>query len=165
MAREIERKFLVVGDAWRELGAGATFRQGYLSTAEERSVRVRVTNGTGTLTIKGAAVGAVRSEYEYAIPLADANELLDSLCQRPLIEKIRYRIPFGGFVWEVDEFAGSNAGLIIAEIELAHEEESFPRPPWIGREVTGDSRYFNANLIARPYREWAAGETLASITD
>ena len=156
MATEIERKFLVVGEAWRSLGPGMVYRQGYLSTVKERTVRVRVAGEKGFLTVKGVSVGATRSEYEYAIPLADAEAMLDALCQRPLVEKIRYRIPVGGFVWEVDEFAGVNAGLIVAEIELTAEDQTFPRPTWIGREVTGDPRYFNANLTVHPYGTWKA---------
>ena len=156
MAQEIERKFLVVGDAWRGLAPGTLFRQGYLSTVKERTVRVRVAGGKGWLTVKGISVGATRREYEYAIPPDDANEMLDALCRRPLIEKTRYCIPMEGFVWEVDEFAGVNAGLVIAEIELAEEGQSFPLPSWVGREVTDDPRYFNANLIARPYGTWKA---------
>lgn len=156
MATEIERKFLVVGETWRGLAPGTVYRQGYLSTVKERTVRVRVAGERGFLTVKGISVGATRREYEYAIPLNDAEEMLDTLCQRPLVEKIRYRIPTDGFVWEVDAFGGVNAGLIVAEIELATEDQVFPRPVWIGREVTGDPRYFNANLIAHPYGTWTA---------
>ena len=154
MAHEIERKFLVADEAWRGLAPGTLFRQGYLSTIKERTVRVRVAGGRAFLTVKGISVGATRREYEYAIPPGDANEMLDSLCERPIIEKTRYRIPMEGFIWEVDEFTGANAGLVIAEIELADEDQAFPRPAWLGREVTGDPRYYNANLIAHPYRNW-----------
>lgn len=154
MAKEIERKFLVVGDGWRDAAVGTFFRQGYLSTVKERTVRVRSKGGQGFLTVKGISVGATRAEFEYEIPIDDANEMLDSLCERPIIEKIRYRVSYQGFVWEVDEFAGDNAGLIVAEIELASEDQEFPRPPWAGQEVTDDSRYFNANLIAHPFKAW-----------
>lgn len=154
MAQEIERKFRVSGDDWRGLAEGQEFRQGYLSTVAERTVRVRRKGDQGFLTVKGISVGAARAEFEYEIPLADADEMLDTLCEKPIIEKTRYRIPYQGFVWEVDEFAGANAGLIVAEIELSDEEQTFPKPPWIGEEVTDDPRYFNANLIAHPFKVW-----------
>ena len=157
MATEIERKFLVEGEAWRQGAVGTTLRQGYLSTVKERTVRVRSVGEEGFLTVKGISVGATRVEYEYGIPAADAAEMLDDLCERPLIEKVRYRIPFAGLVWEVDEFLGVNAGLIVAEVELADEDQQFERPPWAGNEVTDDPRYFNANLIANPYVTWQAG--------
>ena len=157
MATEIERKFLVEGEAWRQGAVGTTLRQGYLSTVKERTVRVRSVGEEGFLTVKGISVGATRVEYEYGIPAADAAEMLDDLCERPLIEKVRYRIPFAGLVWEVDEFLGVNAGLIVAEVELADEAQQFERPPWAGAEVTDDPRYFNANLIADPYSTWQAG--------
>ncbi len=157
MAREIERKFLVIGDDWRGLAPGKDYRQGYLSTVAERTVRVRVAGERAFLTVKGISVGASRAEFEYGIPVADADEMLDGLCERPIIEKTRYRIPHEGFVWEVDEFAGANAGLIVAEIELASEDQQFPHPSWIGEEVTGDPRYFNANLIAHPFSAWNDG--------
>jgi len=154
MAKEIERKFLVVGDAWRGLVPGIRYRQGYLSTVKERTVRVRRAGEKAFLTVKGLSVGATRAEFEYAIPPTDAEEMLDALCERPIVEKTRYRIPFTGLTWEVDEFAGANAGLIVAEVELADEAQAFALPDWIGREVTGDPRYFNANLVARPYSTW-----------
>ncbi len=154
MAKEIERKFLVVGDAWRALAKGTVYRQGYLSTVKERTVRVRTIDDAAFLTIKGITVGMTRAEYEYEIPTPDATEMLDDLCEKPIIEKSRYKIPFEGFVWEVDEFAGVNAGLIVAEIELADETQAFAKPDWIGEEVSGDPRYFNANLIAHPYSDW-----------
>ena len=154
MAKEIERKFLIAGDDWRGLAPGTTYRQGYLSTVKERTVRVRTIDDKGFLTIKGITVGATRAEYEYPIPVADAAEMLDDLCERPIIEKIRYKIPFGGLTWEVDEFLGVNAGLIVAEVELTDEDQVFSRPEWVGGEVTGDPRYFNANLIANPFSAW-----------
>jgi CYTH domain-containing protein len=121
---------------------------------KERTVRVRTAGEKGFLTIKGISVGATRSEYEYEIPVSDANEMLDRLCERPLIEKIRYRVPHAGLVWEIDEFEGENRGLIIAEVELKDERQSVTLPGWVGREVTGDSRYFNANLVAKPFTTW-----------
>jgi adenylate cyclase len=151
---EIERKFLLVGDAWRTLGEPVLLRQGYLSSDPERVVRVRIEGEQGTLTIKGKSVGATRGEWEYPVPLADANELLDRLCQQPLIEKYRRRIAFAGYVWEVDEFLGANLGLMFAEIELASEDEQFDKPDWIGAEVTDDPRYFNSSLIRHPYSSW-----------
>jgi adenylate cyclase len=154
MGKEIERKFLVVGDGWRAAGRGIPYRQGYLSTVKERTVRVRMAGDGAFLTVKGIAVGATRTEFEYPIPPADAGEMLAVLCERPIIEKTRYRIPFAGFTWEVDEFGGANAGLIVAEIELADAAQPFARPDWVGREVTGEARYFNANLVACPYSTW-----------
>jgi adenylate cyclase len=130
------------------------YRQGYLSTVKERTVRVRTAGDKGYITVKGISVGATRSEYEYEVPLADANEMLDRLCECPLIEKIRYRIPTGDLTWEVDEFEGENRGLITAEVELTTESQAVPLPDWIGAEVTGDSRYFNSNLVAHPFSQW-----------
>jgi len=154
MGVEIERKFLLQGDAWRGLGQAVLLRQGYLSSARERVVRVRIEGEQAMLTIKGANVGATRGEWEYPIPLADAVELLDGLCEQPLIEKVRHRIEHAGMVWEVDEFLGANAGLIVAEIELASEDQPFEKPEWIGAEVSGDARYYNANLIRHPFSQW-----------
>jgi adenylate cyclase len=154
MGVEIERKFLLAGEGWRALGEPVLLRQGYLSSAPERTVRVRVEGDGGVLTIKGKSVGATRSEWEYPIPLAEANELLDRLCEQPIIEKYRRRIPFGAHVWEVDEFLGANAGLVVAEIELAREDEAFARPDWVGEEVTHERRYFNSSLVRMPYASW-----------
>ena len=154
MAKEIERKFLVNGDDWRKLADGVAYRQGYLSTVKERTVRVRTIGDKGYLTIKGVTVGATRSEFEYPIPADDANEMLDELCEKPIIEKNRYKIPQGDVTWEVDEFFGVNDGLIVAEVELQSEEQAFDKPGWLGEEVTGDPRYFNANLIANPFTTW-----------
>ena len=154
MAVEIERKFLTSSDEWRALADGLDYRQGYLSTTKERTVRVRTIGEQGFLTIKGITVGASRAEYEYEIPVADAHEMLDELCLRPLIEKRRYRIPYEGAVWELDEFFGENLGLILAEVELESEDQTIEVPSWIGEEVTGDPRYFNANLVQNPYTTW-----------
>ena len=154
MPQEIERKFLIRGEGWRDTGAGTPYRQGYLSTVPERTVRVRLIRDRGYLTVKGIAVGATRAEYEYEIPAGEAGEMLDNLCERPLIEKTRYRIEYQGLVWEVDEFEGDNAGLIIAEVELDEEDQDIMLPDWVGKEVTGDSRYHNASLIAAPYTTW-----------
>ena len=154
MAEEIERKFLVRGDGWRAQASGTRFRQGFLSTDPDRTVRVRVAGARGMLTIKGRTVGARRPEYEYEIPLGDAERMLDSLCERPLIEKVRFELRAGAHLWEIDVFEGDNAGLVVAEIELESEDESFERPDWLGEEVTEDPRYFNANLVENPYRTW-----------
>lgn len=155
MAREIERKFLVTGAGWKQLAPGIPFRQGYLSTVKERTVRVRLEGERGVLTVKGLTRGVSRAEFEYEIPAGDAARMLDDLCERPLIEKTRYRIAAGRHTWEVDEFHGENDGLVIAEIELSSAEEPFERPEWLGREVSEDPRYFNSNLIAHPYRTWS----------
>ena len=154
MGREIERKFLVIGDDWRQRASATTIRQGYLCSLAERSVRVRVAGDRGTLTIKGMAIGATRAEYEYEIPVGDAEELLDGLCERPRIEKTRYRVENEGDTWEVDVFAGDNAGLTVAEIELEDEGQKVVLPRWIGEEVTGDPRYLNANLFKHPFSRW-----------
>jgi adenylate cyclase len=154
MANEIERKFLVRSDAYRALGTAEHLRQGYVRTAGPATVRVRVGGDRGFLTIKGPSRGATRSEFEYPIPLADAVALLDTLCERPQIEKLRYRVPAGAHTWEVDEFLGDNAGLVVAEIELSAEDEPFARPAWLGEEVTADPRYRNSALAERPYRTW-----------
>jgi adenylate cyclase len=154
MPQEIERKFLVRGEGWRVPGAGTPYRQGYLSTSPERSVRIRLARDKGTLTIKGITVGATRAEYEYDIPAGEAGEMLDNLCERPLIEKTRYRVEHQGLTWEVDEFDGDNAGLVIAEVELDEEDQLISLPDWVGKEVTGDRRYYNASLVADPYTGW-----------
>jgi CYTH domain-containing protein len=154
MSTEIERKFLITGDAWRDVGTSTVFRQGYLSTIKERTVRVRAAGDQGSITIKGITIGATRTEFEYPIPLADANAMLDELCERPIIEKTRHVVEVDGTIWEIDEFAGLNEGLIVAEVELDSVDQGFTRPEWIGDEVTDDPRYFNANLISHPYSEW-----------
>ena len=154
MGQEIERKFLVKGDAWREQAKGCNYRQGYLSTDKNRVVRVRTAGTKGYLTIKGLSSGAVRTEFEYEIPLQDANSMLSDLCEKPLIEKTRYKIDYHGLIWEIDEFSGENAGLVTAEVELASEHQKVDLPPWLATEVTSDQRYFNSNLIASPYKYW-----------
>jgi len=154
MPVEIERKFLVTGNGWRGSGAGTRYRQGYLSLQAGASVRVRASHDAGYLTIKGETSGASRAEYEYPIPLVHANELLDTLCIKPVIEKTRYRVEHRGLVWEVDEFAGENAGLVIAEVELESEGQAIELPDWAGDEVTGDPRYYNASLVSNPWSKW-----------
>jgi len=154
MGVEIERKFLVSSDAWRTLGQPTLLRQGYLCADPERTVRVRIEGDQGVLTIKSKSEGASRGEWEYPIPLNEAEELLDRLCERPLVEKYRRRIDYRGFTWEVDEFLGENAGLVVAEIELPSEDAAFELPDWIGQEVTGERRYYNSSLIKLPFSKW-----------
>jgi CYTH domain-containing protein len=154
VGREIERKYLVTGEGWRSRSTALPFRQGYLSTVKERTVRVRVVGDRGLLTIKGITSGATRTEYEYSIPVGDAEAMLDELCERPIIDKVRHLVEHDGVTWEIDEFHGTNEGLIVAEVELESEDQEFSLPEWIGAEVTDDPRYFNANLIAHPYSEW-----------
>lgn len=154
MGIEIERKFLTANTEWQKLASGTAYRQGYLCADKERTVRVRTIADKGYITVKGASVGLRRLEYEYEIPVDDANALLDRLCLKPLIEKSRYKIEHAGFIWEVDAFSGDNDGLVVAEIELESEDQPFDKPGWIGEEVTGDHRYFNANLRTYPYSRW-----------
>ena len=153
MGIEIERKFLLANDDWRGLGQPTPMRQGYLVADPARTVRVRIEGERAVITIKSKATGASRGEWEYEIPVADAAELLE-LCEGPLVEKTRHRIAHAGHTWEVDEFAGENAGLVVAEIELSAEDEAFDRPAWIGQEVTGDARYYNSSLMRLPYSRW-----------
>jgi adenylate cyclase len=158
MGTEVERKFLVRGDAWKRLGTPERYRQGYLSTDPQRVVRVRVAGDRGLLTVKSEVIGITRSEFEYEIPIADASAMLDALCHKPLIEKTRWRVDHAGHVWEVDEFAGENQGLVVAEVELASEDAVPELPSWVGAEVTGIVRYYNSALAQRPYRAWSADE-------
>jgi adenylate cyclase len=153
MGVEIERKFLLAGDGWRALGEPVLLRQGYLSSDPARVVRVRVEGDQAYVTIKGKSSGATRGEWEYPVPLDEANELL-ALCEQPLVEKTRRKIEFAGNVWEVDEFAGANQGLVIAEIELSSEDQAFDKPDWIGEDVTHDKRYYNSNLAKHPFSSW-----------
>lgn len=154
MGIEIERKYLLNGTDWKAGAEGFFVRQGYLSTNQEHTVRVRTIGEEGCLTIKGPTHGVSRLEFEYSIPIAEANRMLEELCPHPLIEKTRYRIRHGDLVWEVDEFSGNNEGLIVAEVELSHEDEATSLPEWIGEEVSGDPRYFNSNLSVHPFTEW-----------
>lgn len=155
MAVEIERKFLVVDDGWRlDVSRIRHIRQGYLSRNGAASVRIRCADGgQAFLTIKSAKQGMVRQEFEYAIPAGDAEEML-LLCGCCTVEKQRHDVPYGGLLWEVDVFLGANAGLVIAEVELASENQEVDRPAWLGEEVTGDLRYYNTELAVRPYRTW-----------
>ncbi len=156
MAIEIERKFLLKDDSWRALAdAGTHFMQGYLVGSKHASVRVRIEGEHARLNIKSATLGMRRQEFEYAIPLADAQAMLNELCEQPLIDKVRYLVNYANHQWEVDVFAGDNAGLIVAEIELQHEAESFERPLWLGAEVTDDPRYYNVSLVKHPFKVWS----------
>jgi len=155
MATEIERKFLVLSDDWRNsANQGSMYRQGYLAGGRHSSIRVRIAGDKATLNIKSAELAIRRSEYEYPIPLQDAEEILAKLCGGSLIEKIRYLVPYEGHVWEIDVFAGENQGLVVAELELEQEEESFARPDWLGEEVSDDPRYYNVNLVSCPFKDW-----------
>ena len=156
MGTEVERKFLVTSDAWRAgVRDALRMRQGYLPGIETASVRVRIAGERAWLKIKSATLDVSRREYEVPIPLADAEEIIDLLCERPLIEKTRHHVPHGRHVWEVDVFEGENAGLVVAEIELGTPDEPFDRPPWLGEEVSHDPRYYNVSLVRHPYRAWA----------
>ena len=155
MAHEIERKFLVTDESWRaEVRAEKRYRQGYMGASERASIRVRLSGDQAHLNIKSATLDVFRHEYEYAIPPAEAEEMLDLLCEKPLIEKTRYFIDRGGHTWEVDVFEGENAGLVVAELELDHADEPFERPPWLGEEVSDDPRYYNVCLVNHPYKDW-----------
>ena len=155
MAREIERKFLVVNNLWRNHIDGSDyFHQGYLATTGKCSIRIRVSDDKGFLNMKSATLDIQRTEYEYEIPRQEAEEMLDTFCEGPLIEKTRYYVRHHEHLWEIDEFDGANAGLVVAEIELDDIAETFTRPDWIGPEVSDDPRYYNVCLVKHPYNEW-----------
>jgi len=156
MGQEIERKYLLKNDLWRPLAERSVrMKQRYLPLCEDAgSGRVRIAGDHAFLTLKTRVKGFSRGEFEYEIPIADAEQIMDSICTGPTVEKMRYIVPFAGHVWEIDEFAGANAGLILAEIELRSETETFELPPWIGGDVTGDVRYYNSVLAEHPYSEW-----------
>jgi len=155
MGNEIERKFLVDHEKWRRVkkGKGTHYRQGYLINDEKRTFRVRVTDKHGYITLKGSTSGISRKEYEYKIPVEDGIELLDAFAESE-VRKTRYKVKFAGNLWEVDEFSGDNEGLIMAEIELEHEDEEFEKPDWLVREVSDDDRYYNSNLSVHPFKRW-----------
>lgn len=146
MGTEIERKFTVVGDAWRSAGAPVRIVQGYLTRDEHRVVRIRTLDEKGLITLKGISRGAARTEFEYDIPIEDARQMLRELCLQPLIDKMRYYVPHKEMVWEVDEFHSPRSGLIIAEIEIPSADYEFERPTWVGDEVTGNPFYYNQNM-------------------
>lgn len=155
MAKEIERKFLLTSEAWRAQAApGTRYRQGYLANSATCSVRARIAGDKAYLNLKSITLGVSRTEFDYPVPLADAEVMLATLCAKPLIEKIRYLIPYGQHTWEIDEFEGDNAGLVVAEIELSSEDEAFECPPWLGEEVSHDPRYYNVCLVRHPYKDW-----------
>ena len=156
MAVEIEHKFLVRDERWRrEVERSVRMRQGYLTSDARCSVRVRIAGDQGHLNVKSGTLGIQRSEYEYPIPLAEAEEILDNLCEQPLLEKTRHFVRFGGHLWEIDEFEGDNAGLIVAEVELSRTDEPFDQPDWLGADVSHDIRYYNSQLARHPYRTWS----------
>jgi len=158
MPREIERKFLLTGEGWRALTERRQrMTQGYIAASDHVSVRVRVAGDVAWLNIKSGGLVASRLEYEYAVPVADARELL-AVAVGPLVEKTRHLVPYGGMTWEVDEFHGDNSGLVVAELELDREDQAFARPPWAGAEVTHLPRYYNVSLVNHPYRQWTAAE-------
>ncbi len=157
MGVELERKFLLYSDEWRPAQRVQRFRQGYLATGPPVAVRVRVMDDRANINIKRVISDIKREEFEYAIPLKDAEEILERLCVGHRIEKTRHYVEYEGFVWEIDEFEGENAGLIVAEVEFERENQTIPLPPWLGEEVSSDPRYLNANLAFRPYSQWGAG--------
>lgn len=155
MAIEIERKFLVENTLWQVHVISRTqIKQGYIATEKNATVRIRIAKGRAMLNIKSATVGIQRSEFEYDIPIEDAEALLEKVAIRPIIEKTRYKVQCGDHVWDLDEFHGENDGLIMAEIELTSEDEAFVMPEWAGEEVSSDPRYYNSNLIQHPYHLW-----------
>jgi adenylate cyclase len=152
---EIERKFLLANDSWRQaVTKSVAMRQGYLASSSSCSVRVRLTADEGRLNIKSATLGIERQEFDYDIPRADAIAMLDDLCGGKELRKTRHFVPYGTHLWEIDEFAGVNAGLIVAEVELGAVDEVFTAPPWLGPEVSRERRYYNVCLIERPYSQW-----------
>ncbi|MCP4143579.1 MAG: CYTH domain-containing protein [Chloroflexi bacterium] len=157
MGLEIERKYLVRDDSWR-IGEGRISRQGYIQNEKDGIVRVRIIGNKAVLTIKGGTTGITRLEYEYEIPVDEANEMLEKLCEKPIIEKIRHEVVEAGQKWEIDEFLRQNAGLVIAEIELEREDQEFAEPKWLGKEVSKDIRYLNAKLVKEPYSQWGKFE-------
>ena len=156
MAKEIEHKFTVKSDKYKSLATPTHYRQGYIPTTNGMTVRVRIAGEKGFITLKDKTVGMSRNEFEYEIPVQDAKQMLDTLCDKPQIEKYRYVIPDAeqGLKWEVDEFLGDNAGLVVAEIEVPTEDTKFSHPEWIDKEVTGDKKYTNSQLCKKPYKEW-----------
>jgi adenylate cyclase len=155
MAIEIEHKFLIKNSSWRQhINSSVGYRQGYMTTESNVSVRVRISDDKAWLNIKSAVKGSQRDEYEYQIPLPDGHEMINNLCRKPLIEKTRHFIKIDQHTWEIDEFEGDNAGLIVAEIELSRADETFSQPQWLGDEVTDDIRYYNNSLSLKPYKNW-----------
>lgn len=157
MGREIERKYLVVNDAWRSnVVRRRRFEQGYLAITEDCAVRVRIDGDRANLNVKNATLDIERREYEYPVPLADAREMLESMCAGRVLSKLRHWVDHRGEIWEVDVFEGANRGLVLAEIEIETREQRFAIPDWVGREVSGDERYLNSYLAVTPYTTWGA---------
>ena len=154
MGLEIERKFLLKTTEPLQGLTGVVIRQGYLSDTSQANLRVRIKAERAYLTVKSKAVGLVRKEFEYEIPVQDAEEMLLQFCQKPLIEKTRYKLDYAGYTWEIDVFVGENAGLVLAEVELATAKDTLELPDWIAREVTQDKRFYNAYLAKHPYSQW-----------
>lgn len=155
MAKEIERKFLVINDNWRkDVIRSNHYIQGYFTTNASCSIRVRISGDKADLNIKSATLGITRTEYEYPLPPEDAKEMLEHLCNKPLLEKTRHYVPYHDHEWEIDVFSGENEGLIVAEIELDSTDEKFSLPGWVGKEVSDDPRYYNVCLVTRPYKNW-----------
>lgn len=154
MPLEIERKFLVTNDDWKHGATATEFLQGYLSVGPPASVRIRIEGDAARLNIKRSTLDIAREEYEYAVPVEEAREMLKRLCEGRLVKKTRHVLVFESMTWEVDEFHGANEGLIVAEIELSSEDQAFVKPPWLGEEVSGDARYTNSSLSVRPYSSW-----------
>ena len=155
MALEIERKYLVINDKWKEnILSESVLKQGYIANQPNATVRVRIAGEVAYLNIKSATTGITREEFEYQIPLSDAEQILEQVAEHPFIDKTRYKVQWGSHVWDLDLFAGENQGLIMAEVELNSEDESFELPPWAGKEVFGDPRYYNASLVKHPYTQW-----------
>ena len=161
MPTEIERKFLLRDDSWRKSAVSCTLlRQAYAHflSGNHLTFRIRIADNLAFLTLKGPVSGCSRSEFEYPVPKKDAEEILKNFCESGMIEKYRYRVPCGSHVWEIDEFLGRNAGLVIAELELNSPEEPFEQPEWLGREVTGEIRFYNSRLREYPFQEWTEEE-------
>lgn len=159
MPIEIERKFLIASNAWKQaVEKSISYRQGYLCNNKRASVRIRVSDDAAMFNVKSMTMGIQRLEYEYPIPLGEANEQLDKLCQKPLIEKVRHYIQQGKHTWEIDVFSGDNKGLVVAEIELGSEGEYFEKPDWLGHEVSHLPRYFNICLMDYPFGAWSQSE-------
>lgn len=155
MAKEIEYKFLIVNDDWRkDADEGIYMVQGYMGSNEKSSIRIRINGDTANLNIKSKTIGIQRSEYEYNIPANEAKEMLESLCDRPFIEKTRFHVNHDGNKWEIDVFSGDNDGLVVAELEVSSVDEKFSLPDWIGKDVSNDTKYYNICLVTHPYKDW-----------
>lgn len=155
MAREIERKYLLKNDSWRKTAdEGVLIRQGYMAGTDKASIRIRRQGEKANINIKSATLDIIRTEYEYEIPVYDAEEMLAKMCFQPLIEKTRYHVDNNQHTWEIDVFAGDNAGLIVAEVELNDKDEKIELPQWVGDEVSDDARYYNVNLVNNPFKNW-----------